>query len=173
MALGPYRGNIMKNCPCGSQKQYEACCGPIHDDHKKALSAENLMRARYSAFVKNKVEFIDKTNVPGTEDFNIEDAKRWSSESKWDHLEIVNTIDGQKDDTTGVVEFKAFYNDTEDKEHIHHEVADFKKIDDLWYYTEGKIMGIGTVRREGPKVGRNEPCPCGSGKKYKKCHGKA
>ena len=28
------------------------------------------------------------------------------------------------------------------------------------------------VRREGPKVGRNEPCPCGSGKKFKKCHGK-
>jgi len=30
-----------------------------------------------------------------------------------------------------------------------------------------------TVRREGPKVGRNDPCPCGSGKKYKKCHGSA
>jgi preprotein translocase subunit SecA len=28
-----------------------------------------------------------------------------------------------------------------------------------------------TVRRETPKVGRNEPCPCGSGKKYKNCHG--
>jgi preprotein translocase subunit SecA len=29
-----------------------------------------------------------------------------------------------------------------------------------------------TVRRETPKVGRNDPCPCGSGKKYKHCHGK-
>ena len=29
-----------------------------------------------------------------------------------------------------------------------------------------------TVRNEGPKVGRNDPCPCGSGKKYKNCHGK-
>jgi preprotein translocase subunit SecA len=28
-----------------------------------------------------------------------------------------------------------------------------------------------TVVRQGPKVGRNDPCPCGSGKKYKKCHG--
>jgi uncharacterized protein YecA (UPF0149 family) len=27
-------------------------------------------------------------------------------------------------------------------------------------------------RREEPKVGRNDPCPCGSGKKFKKCHGK-
>jgi preprotein translocase subunit SecA len=30
-----------------------------------------------------------------------------------------------------------------------------------------------TVRRSVPKVGRNDPCPCGSGKKYKKCHGSA
>jgi preprotein translocase subunit SecA len=28
-----------------------------------------------------------------------------------------------------------------------------------------------TIRREGDKVGRNDPCPCGSGKKYKRCHG--
>jgi preprotein translocase subunit SecA len=33
---------------------------------------------------------------------------------------------------------------------------------------EGKVK---TVVRDQPKVGRNEPCPCGSGKKYKKCHG--
>jgi preprotein translocase subunit SecA len=31
---------------------------------------------------------------------------------------------------------------------------------------------VETIRREEPKVGRNEPCPCGSGKKYKQCHGK-
>src|SRR5712692_1096986 len=30
-----------------------------------------------------------------------------------------------------------------------------------------------TIRRDEPKVGRNDPCPCGSGKKYKKCHGAA
>jgi preprotein translocase subunit SecA len=32
--------------------------------------------------------------------------------------------------------------------------------------------GGATVVREEPKVGRNDPCPCGSGKKYKKCHGR-
>jgi preprotein translocase subunit SecA len=35
----------------------------------------------------------------------------------------------------------------------------------------GVDAAVQTVRREGKKVGRNEPCPCGSGKKYKKCHG--
>ena len=34
------------------------------------------------------------------------------------------------------------------------------------------LMGAPTVRRGGPKIGRNAPCPCGSGKKYKKCCGK-
>jgi len=37
----------------------------------------------------------------------------------------------------------------------------------------GQPAGPATVRRTQPKVGRNDPCPCGSGKKYKKCHGAA
>jgi hypothetical protein len=37
----------------------------------------------------------------------------------------------------------------------------------------GETIKVETVRREEPKVGRNDPCPCGSGKKYKKCHGAA
>jgi preprotein translocase subunit SecA len=39
--------------------------------------------------------------------------------------------------------------------------------------TGGDDAPIHTVRRDEPKVGRNDPCPCGSGKKYKKCHGAA
>ena len=31
---------------------------------------------------------------------------------------------------------------------------------------------VGPIRNEGPKIGRNDPCPCGSGKKYKNCHGR-
>jgi preprotein translocase subunit SecA len=37
--------------------------------------------------------------------------------------------------------------------------------------TSGGDFSVSTVKAAGPKVGRNEPCPCGSGKKYKKCHG--
>jgi preprotein translocase subunit SecA len=35
----------------------------------------------------------------------------------------------------------------------------------------GKDEKIKPIRREGPAIGRNDPCPCGSGKKYKRCHG--
>jgi preprotein translocase subunit SecA len=34
-------------------------------------------------------------------------------------------------------------------------------------------VSVQPVRREGPKIGRNDPCPCGSGQKFKKCHGAA
>ena len=34
-----------------------------------------------------------------------------------------------------------------------------------------KALAPPTLRREGAKVGRNDPCPCGSGRKYKQCHG--
>jgi uncharacterized protein len=43
---------------------------------------------------------------------------------------------------------------------------------DLWDATAAQRYAVATVRRESPKVGRNDPCPCGSGKKYKTCHGR-
>ncbi|MCA9791670.1 MAG: SEC-C domain-containing protein, partial [Candidatus Eremiobacteraeota bacterium] len=41
------------------------------------------------------------------------------------------------------------------------------RLDGRWYYLDG----VETPVQAGPKVGRNDPCPCGSGKKYKKCCG--
>jgi preprotein translocase subunit SecA len=39
-------------------------------------------------------------------------------------------------------------------------------------YNAGELSPTVPTRREAAKVGRNDPCPCGSGKKFKKCHGK-
>jgi len=44
-------------------------------------------------------------------------------------------------------------------------------VADLSDLTRDSRYKVDTVKRETPKVGRNEPCPCGSGKKYKHCHG--
>jgi uncharacterized protein len=43
---------------------------------------------------------------------------------------------------------------------------------ELWDLTAKQRFAVATLRRETPKIGRNDPCPCGSGKKYKACHGK-
>jgi len=52
-------------------------------------------------------------------------------------------------------------------------VADMvSAVAELWELTTGERYKVATVRRDAPKVGRNDPCPCGSGKKFKACHGK-
>lgn len=44
-------------------------------------------------------------------------------------------------------------------------------VADLWELTREARYKVEPVRRDVPKVGRNDPCPCGSGRKYKQCHG--
>lgn len=162
----------MKECPCGSGKEYDSCCGLYHSGKSKADAAEKLMRARYSAFVCGEIDYIEKTHVEGTKDFDKVEATNWAKNSEWLGLEIVKTEKGQAKDATGVVEFKAKFKDKEsDKVLIHHEVARFVNSNGTWAYKEGEIVGLQPITRTEPKIGRNDPCHCGSGKKYKKCCG--
>ena len=154
----------MDLCPCGSQENYESCCGAFHTQSKQPQTAEQLMRARYSAFAKNQISFIESTHMPGTTDFDAGEAQEWATSSQWKGLKIIQA----KND---VVEFQAHYADKEGKDYLHHEIAKFKRLEDIWYYEDGQIVGTGPLTRQGPKIGRNEPCPCGSGKKFKKCCG--
>jgi len=158
----------MSLCPCGSKKNYIDCCEIYISGKKNAPSAESSMRARYSAFAKQEIDYIKNTVHPDDqEDFNLEEIRDWSTKSKWISLEIVDTKEGGPNDQTGVVEFKATY-EIKGISNIHHEISEFKKIDDFWYFIDGKIIRTSVVRTA-PKTGRNDPCPCGSGKKYKKC----
>lgn len=162
----------MSHCPCGESQSYEKCCGPYHQGEVYPPTAEKLMRARYSAFVQQEFEFIESTHDPqNKKDFDIEAVKEWSTQSEWEELEIKNTEGGQENDETGKVEFIARYYDHKQKYHEHHELADFQKRNGKWFFSDGKFIGPETIVREEPKIGRNEPCPCGSGKKYKKCCG--
>ena len=69
---------------------------------------------------------------------------------------------------TGVVEFIASC-DIGKKPSQLHEISEFTHDGERWFYVDGYDQQ--PVRRETPKIGRNDPCPCGSGKKYKKCCG--
>lgn len=158
----------MKKCYCGLENEFEKCCEPFILGEKKPPTAESTMRARYSAYATGNIDFIKSTHHPKTRDeFDLKSTKDWANQSKWLGLTIKNTEDGEKDDLDGVVEFIAEY-EFHDEKKAHHEISEFKKVDDVWYFYDGKTFGE-TVEREGPKVGRNDPCPCGSGKKYKKC----
>ena len=61
---------------------------------------------------------------------------------------------------------------TDGKDNEHWEQAYFEKENGDWRFLDAKGVQTGPYRREEPKIGRNDPCSCGSGQKYKKCHGK-
>jgi len=160
----------MSLCPCGSNLGFEACCGPIIAG-AAAPTAEALMRSRYSAYVKHEYAHLEKSLSAGQrKDFDAADSKRWAESSEWLGLTIHQVEKGGVNDDTGMVHFTAKFR-TEGKENDHIEAALFTREEGQWVYS-GFIQAKGnTVRREAPKVGRNDPCPCGSGKKFKKCCG--
>ncbi|MCP4599354.1 MAG: YchJ family protein [Proteobacteria bacterium] len=162
----------MTDCPCCSGIDFEECCSPILNEKKAAPTAEALMRSRYTAYANGHFEHILRSMHPKhRKEFDEDAARTWSEKSDWQGLEIVSCEAGGEDDTEGVVEFIASYSQDGEQEE-HHEIAEFSRVDNKWYFVDGKIVGNEPYIRPEPKVGRNEPCPCGSGKKYKKCCGR-
>ncbi|MBT4512005.1 MAG: YchJ family protein [Chloroflexi bacterium] len=162
----------MSDCPCGSGQAYTECCELVIKGEKTAETAEQLMRARYSAYANAETDFLSSSLHPDQREGHDSNSTRdWAENSVWHELEIINTQDGGPDDTEGDVEFKATFT-YEGIKQTHHELAHFQKEDDTWYFESGEAITPKPFVREAPKVGRNEPCPCGSGKKYKKCCGK-
>lgn len=122
------------------------------------------MRSRYSAYVLGEFDYLLDTWHPDKReadvDFGFRDGLRWNG------LEILAVNDGQQEDTAGLVEFKVHYQ-SNNLVRVLHEKSRFTKEEEKWFYVDGDIQPSPPVRSV--KVGRNEPCPCGSNKKYKKC----
>ena len=133
-------------------------------------TAEELMRARYHAYETCDMEFIKESHDPdNTEGIDWAECEKWARESQWLGLEIISTTKGGENDSDGIVEFKATYIEN-GKTIVHHEKSYFVKKNGVWFYQ--KWLPITSTRINENKIGRNDPCPCGSGKKYKKCCGK-
>ncbi len=156
-------------CPCNSGVSYGECCEPLIRGTRQAPTAESLMRSRYSAYVKVEIDYLYETTHPAhRKGYDHEGTRQWAEKSKWDGLEIVSARGGEGD-TLGEVEFVATYHDG-DQVYAHHELGKFRKLDGRWFFVDGRMVGQKPLVSS--KVGRNEPCPCGSGSKYKKCCGK-
>lgn len=160
------------DCPCGTKKPFSACCEPYISGKSSAPTAEALMRARYSSYATGRIDFIEKSHAPESRaDFDRKASEKWAKESQWRGLHIVATKGGGAGDATGIVSFIAgFAQGGQDYEH--HEIATFRKEGATWFFVDGKSPKAETVVNSGPDVGRNDPCHCGSGKKFKKCHAK-
>jgi SEC-C motif domain protein len=157
-------------CPCGSDLELAACCEPILSGERPAQTAEALMRSRYTAYARKDVAYIAASHDPETRSAVDEEAVRdWAQRAEWQGLEILATQAGGERDDHGEVEFVARFRDERGRELRHHERSSFVRREGRWYYHDGATPRPTTATREAPKVGRNDPCPCGSGKKHKKC----
>lgn len=129
------------------------------------------MRSRYSAYAQGAIEYIVSSHHPETRDqIDEKSAGEWSKSAEWEGLTVHEASGGENDDD-GVVEFTARYV-MQGRLVRHRERAEFKKHNGQWFYWDGDMVKAKPMIREGRKVGRNEDCPCGSGKKYKKCCGR-
>ncbi|MBF0107048.1 MAG: YchJ family protein [Deltaproteobacteria bacterium] len=161
------KAEILAPCPCGTGINYENCCQPHILGLEKPLSAEKLLRSRYTAFVAGETDYIKTTHHPDTaKDLDMQSIIEWSRNSSWLSLEIINIDESTEKDTT-FIEFCAKYTQ-KDGTHHHNETSIFKKKDDTWFFYDVK-KNKPIVKDPAP--GRNDPCTCGSGKKYKKCCG--
>ena len=155
-------------CPCGSGKPEAACCARYHAG-ELAPTALALMRSRYTAYVRGEIEYLLATHDASTRaPVDAKAVAKWSRDTEWQGLEIVATEAGGETDDTGIVEFIA-RGATGGRAFAQRERSRFRKLDGAWFYLD-RDAGTPALRSE-PKAGRNEPCPCGSGMKYKRCHG--
>ena len=149
-------------CPCGSGRPYRDCCGVFHRGDAHAPTAEALMRSRYSAFALGLVDYLRETWASATRPARLDPG---TGAMDWIGLEIRTTSKGGRDDEAGTVEFiaRAISGD-----HLStlHETSRFIREAGCWRYLDGDLAPDTPV-----KLGRNASCPCGSGKKFKRCHG--
>ena len=152
------------SCPCGSGTDFDACCGPVIAG-APAPTAEALMRSRYTAFVRGYADYIDATYAA---EFRDRDGSALPPVD-WVGLQIFGATGGGSGDDTGTVDFAARYKQ-DGEVRVHRENSNFRREDGRWVYVDGTVAAqppAGKIAR----VGRNDPCPCGSGKKFKKCCG--
>lgn len=153
-------------CPCGSGERFDACCGPLIGG-APAATAQALMRSRYTAYVIGALDHVADTHAAEVrDDFNRAEAERLSRSCVFQGIEIRKATENAD---RGQVDFVLRFN-RDGKDMIQVELADFRKENGRWLYAGGKLSPQVTQRTV-HRVGRNDPCPCGSGKKAKKCCG--
>ena len=146
-------------CPCGSKHSYAQCCGLYHQG-QLPLSAEQLMRSRYSAYVLGLIDYVVATTLP-IQQPNLDRAgiEAWSRSSQWLGLTVHEHQIASHSPDHARVRFSARWRDAQG-EHQHDERSAFVRVNDRWYFIDPN---------HALTAGRNDPCPCGRVAKFKKC----
>lgn len=139
------------------------------------------MRSRYTAYCRKDWTYLLNTLHPRErQDKSETEMAAGLEDAVWKKLEIFESRNGGFDDHEGSVTFAATYTQN-DAEKVLHESARFIKEQGQWFYSSERSKTESAPRsptpstpfvRDKPKIGRNDPCSCGSGKKFKKCCGR-
>ena len=154
--------NAEDECLCGSGTNFAACCGPALSGDRPPATPEALMRSRYCAYVLADAAYLRATWHPRTRPKKLQ----LDDQPQWQRLEVTGS-GVSEDGADGWVEFAAHYTAGKNAACLR-EHSRFAFEDGRWYYLDGGQPPV----RVAPKPGRNEPCPCGSGRKFKQCCGR-
>ena len=122
---------IGSQCPCGTGKRYDACCGRLHRGAAEAETAEELMRSRYAAYAVGDLDHVWRTWHPRTRPDSIEPDPALG----WTGLTVLDVSEGPDE---GVVEFEAAY-DRHGRSGRRHERSRFERRRGRWVYVEGEL----------------------------------
>ncbi len=148
----------MTPCYCKSSLAYNKCCEPFLNLSTKPSTPLQLMRSRYSAYVLKRVDYLVDTQCDtGDTEILRREIGQFAESALFQNLEIIQSSDE-------TVEFKAYFI-ADGIQQVLHERSLFVCQDSIWCYKSGEILPAKAI------FGRNDPCICGSGKKYKKCCG--
>ncbi|WP_241644954.1 YchJ family protein [Rosenbergiella metrosideri] len=145
-------------CPCESAIPLKQCCDPLIRGGSSATTAEQLMRSRYTAYALHAFQYVAKTWHPSSRPAELAQLLQNDSVGTlWQGLSIVETHAGRAVNEAYVTFFARYTSDQQPG--WIYETSRFVRENNHWYYLDGvhKIPG------------RNETCPCGSQKKFKKC----
>jgi SEC-C motif domain protein len=122
-------------CPCDSDKQYIDCCGRYLEKSEVALTAEALMRSRYTAYTLGREDYLLATWCHKTRPttFGLASVSR----SKWLGLEVRRHEQMAPD--YALVEFIARYK-VDGRAHRMHEISRFVYQAGQWFYVDGDII---------------------------------
>jgi SEC-C motif domain protein len=148
------------NCPCHSGQTFDRCCGRFISHRELPENASLLMRSRYSAFALGDAAYLLAT---WHADFRPSEL-RLDRRIRWIALDILAS---EQQSQRAIVEFEATLVLSGEVSALR-ERSEFVCQQGRWLYTRGEQLSPSITPW---KPGRNQPCPCGSGVKFKRCCG--
>lgn len=128
----------MSKCPCGIDKEFDACCDRYISGKLNAPTPEDLMRSRYSAYTQANILYIKKTMCgKAAKNYDENFARDWAMGAEWLGLSVLKSK--MQTPEAGFVEFVVRYKHNGINQQIH-ERSEFLKIRDKWYYVDGTIF---------------------------------